>query len=141
MSSPPNPQHKQNNDLQIPESYFTQGRIVSKSKTETETNSSEFSNDLTASPMPPAAKHTESSVVFGITFYALCSSSMLFFNKLSVVNTGAHALQPGPISCIQLAFAVVFCFALWLARAEPFDDLGNIQTLKMYTIYCVLFVG
>jgi hypothetical protein len=89
-------------------------------------------------------KYTSSrKVIFGIGFYALCSSSMLFFNKLSVSDehVAEFKLLPGPISCIQLAFANAFCLCLWLAGIERFEDLRNAHTLKMYSIYCVLFVG
>lgn len=84
-------------------------------------------------------------MIFGVGFYALCSSSMLFFNKLSVTNEGPwqpeYQLLPGPISCIQLLFANLFCLFLWVADIEDFEDLRNMHTLKMYSIYCVLFVG
>jgi len=84
------------------------------------------------------------NVVFGVGFYAACSSSMLFFNKLSVtdeVHTQEFKLLPGPISCIQLAFANVFCLFLWASGIERFEDVLNPLTLKMYFIYCILFVG
>jgi len=68
---------------------------------------------------------------------------MLFFNKLSVsfVNESAHTLGPGPISCIQLAFATAFCAFLWASKIESFDDILKPLTLKMYFLYCLLFVG
>ena len=50
-------------------------------------------------------------LIFAVGSYALCSSCMLFFNKLSVSLTPefGHNLLPGPISCMQLVFAVSFC--------------------------------
>lgn len=90
------------------------------------------------------SKSPPRNVIFGIGFYALCSSSMLFFNKLSVTSEGPpqeFKMLPGPISCIQLLFANVFCFLLWASGMESFGDLRNMHTLKMYTIYSVLFVG
>lgn len=94
--------------------------------------------------MPAGEKYTPSrNVIFGIGFYALCSSSMLFFNKLSVSDEHVqqYKLLPGPISCIQLGFANLFCLFLWASGIEKFDDIRNAHTIKMYTIYSLLFVG
>jgi len=101
-----------------------------------------LNNEQEEAPMP--SKSPPRNVIFGIGFYALCSSSMLFFNKLSVTSEGPpqeFKMLPGPISCIQLLFANVFCFLLWASGMESFGDLRNMHTLKMYTIYSVLFVG
>jgi hypothetical protein len=84
------------------------------------------------------------NVAFGVGFYALCSSSMLFFNKLSVSPDGPpheHVMGPGPVSCIQLGFAMAFCVFLYVSGIEKFEGITNLNTVKMYTMYCVLFVG
>lgn len=69
---------------------------------------------------------------------------MLFFNKLSVSPDGPpheHVMGPGPVSCIQLGFAIAFCGFLYASGIESFENITNLHTLKMYTVYCVLFVG
>lgn len=82
-------------------------------------------------------------VVLSIVFYGLCSSSMLFLNKLSVsmtVGEQTKRLQPGPISCLQLAFAIAFCFLLQLGNLVRYDGITKV-VVYYYGLYCVLFVG
>ena len=49
-------------------------------------------------------------------------------------------LLPGPISSLQLLFAVCFCVALQLSGALTFQKVTS-QQVKMYSIYALLFVG
>jgi len=81
-------------------------------------------------------------VTFAIAAYALCSSSMLFLNKLSVsyMPDEDFRLLPGPISCMQLLFAVLFCVGLKLANLTTYDGISK-KILQMYALYGVLFVG
>jgi len=85
---------------------------------------------------------SQSSVVFAIVAYGLCSSSMLFLNKLSVsyMPDDEVRLLPGPISCMQLLFAVVFCIGLKFAKLTTYDGISK-KVMQMYTLYGVLFVG
>jgi len=85
---------------------------------------------------------SKADVAFSIAAYAVCSGSMLFFNKMSVsmAQDMEYRLLPGPISCMQLTFAVVFCAGLHgfgLVRFKRF----SLPALKMYSVYCLLFVG
>jgi len=68
---------------------------------------------------------------------------MLFFNKLSVSDQheAEYKLLPGPISCIQLTFATAFCLFLRVSGIERYEDIRDRHTLRMYSLYCVLFVG
>lgn len=68
----------------------------------------------------------------------------LFLNKLIFSLTAdrpAHLrLLPGPISALQLLFAVCFCSALQLSGVLTFQKV-TVQQVKMYAVYAVLFVG
>jgi drug/metabolite transporter (DMT)-like permease len=70
--------------------------------------------------------------------------AQLFLNKLIFSLTAdrpAHLrLLPGPISALQLLFAVCFCSALQLSGVLTFQKV-TVQQVKMYAVYAVLFVG
>ena len=88
-------------------------------------------------------KNVDRKVLFAIGAYGLCSSSMLFLNKLSVSMAPSEQstrLQPGPISVMQLAFAVIFCGALSLSGTVRYEGI-TATAVKYYGMYCVLFVG
>jgi len=82
-------------------------------------------------------------IIFAVGSYALCSSCMLFFNKLSVSLTPefGHNLLPGPISCMQLVFAVSFCGILHFSKAVNLSEAFNRDAFMHYCVYGVLFVG
>jgi len=86
----------------------------------------------------------ERNVALSIAFYALCSSSMLFLNKLSVsMADTSHqeaVLQPGAISCIQVFFTVAVCVGLYASGLQAFEGITGV-IIWQYFIYSFLFVG
>mmetsp|Transcript_20459 Transcript_20459/g.46435 ORF Transcript_20459/g.46435 Transcript_20459/m.46435 type:complete len:339 (+) Transcript_20459:77-1093(+) len=85
---------------------------------------------------------TSWTVWVAIAAYALCSSSMLFLNKLAVSYMPGNEIRllPGPISCIQLLFSLLFCIGLWVFGMATYKGITS-KVFQMYTIYSFLFVG
>ena len=83
-------------------------------------------------------------VALSIGFYALCSSSMLFLNKLSVsmadTSSQEAILQPGAISCIQVGFTIAVCAGLYASGMQAFEGITGV-IIWQYFIYSFLFVG
>ena len=79
-------------------------------------------------------------VIFAVAFYCLCSSSLLFLNKLAVNGSGATPLRPGAVVVVQIAFATAACKAL---AVLDLADIGALTRPKVegFGLYAVAFVG
>ncbi len=79
-------------------------------------------------------------VVFAVAFYCLCSSSLLFLNKLAVNGSGATPLRPGAVVVVQIAFATAACKAL---AVLDLADIGALTRPKVegFGLYAIAFVG
>ena len=78
-------------------------------------------------------------VIFAVAFYCLCSSSLLFLNKLAVNGSGATPLRPGAVVVVQIAFATAACKAL---AVLDLADIGALTRPKVegFGLYAVAFV-
>ena len=95
------------------------------------------------SPMPREsaavdAPATKGAVVGAVAFYCVCSSSLLFLNKLAV--NGPATLPPGAVVVVQIAFATVACYAL---SALGLASIGALTRKKVegFGLYAIAFVG
>ena len=78
--------------------------------------------------------------MFAVAFYCLCSSSLLFLNKLAVNGSGATPLRPGAVVVVQIAFATAACKAL---AVLDLADIGALTRPKVegFGLYAIAFVG
>lgn len=95
-------------------------------------------------PSPSHASRTvdapRKQVLFAVAFYCLCSSTLLFLNKLAVNGQSATPLAPGAVVVVQIAFATAACKALAVLDLAQIGQLTK-PKVQGFGLYAIAFVG
>ena len=98
----------------------------------------EATSSMVREPVAVDAPATRQQVVGAVVFYCLCSSSLLFLNKLAV--GGERTLTPGAVVVVQIGFATFACYALSVAGLANIGKLTR-KKIEGFGLYAVAFVG
>ncbi|KAJ8598721.1 hypothetical protein CTAYLR_010214 [Chrysophaeum taylorii] len=88
--------------------------------------------------MSGKASQSRREVAGAVALYCVCSSSLLFLNKVAVSDL--H-LRPGAIVVIQVSFSTTMCFVLGALRVIEIDGVGDLRRVRLFAAYVFGFVG
>lgn len=78
-------------------------------------------------------------VVLAVLLYCLCSSSLLFLNKVAVSKLG---LKPGAIVVVQIFVSTTLCIMLGgVFKVIPIDNAFEARRIRLFFLYVLGFVG